>query len=63
MQLYYMCKDQHKASDASVILMTVAVMYKFVLVVIGGILAAVLETAASEVSGRLFFCYISWECF
>lgn len=38
MQLYYMCKDQHKASDASVILMTVAVMYKFVLVVIGGIL-------------------------
>lgn len=35
MQLYYMQKEGHKVSDSSVILMTVAVVYKFVLVMIG----------------------------
>lgn len=36
MQLYYMKKDNHSLSDSSVVLMTVALIYKFVLVVIGG---------------------------
>lgn len=35
MQLYYMKKDGNSLSSASVVLMTVAVMYKFVLVVTG----------------------------
>lgn len=35
MQLYYMKKDGNRLSDSSVVLMTVAVIYKFVLVVIG----------------------------
>lgn len=35
MQLYYMNKDGHKASHSTVVLMTVAVMYKLVLVLIG----------------------------
>lgn len=34
-QLYYMNKDGHKGSDSTVVLMTVAVVYKFVLVVLG----------------------------
>lgn len=35
MQLYYMCKDKNSMSESSVVLMTVALLYKFVLVVIG----------------------------
>lgn len=35
MQLYYMQKDGHKVADSTVVLMTVAVIYKFVLVLIG----------------------------
>jgi len=35
MQLYYMCKDGNKGADSSVVLMTVAAFYKFVLVLIG----------------------------
>ncbi len=35
MQLYYMCKDGNRLSESSVVLMTVALIYKFVLVVIG----------------------------
>lgn len=35
MQLYYMQKDGHKVSNSTVVLMTVAVIYKFVLVVLG----------------------------
>lgn len=35
MQLYYMRKDGNSLSSASVVLMTVAVMYKFVLVLTG----------------------------
>lgn len=35
MQLYYMCKDKNGLSESSVVLMTVALIYKFVLVVIG----------------------------
>lgn len=35
MQLYYMKKDGNRLSDSSVVLMTVAVVYKFVLVLIG----------------------------
>lgn len=35
MQLYYMCKDKNSMSESSVVLMTVALIYKFVLVLIG----------------------------
>lgn len=35
MQLYYMSKDKHGLSESSVVLMTVALIYKFVLVVMG----------------------------
>ena len=35
MQLYYMSKDRNKLSESSVVLMTVALIYKFVLVIIG----------------------------
>lgn len=35
MQLYYMCKDHNSLSESSVVLMTVALIYKFVLVMIG----------------------------
>lgn len=35
MQLYYMCRDKNSLSESSVVLMTVALIYKFVLVVIG----------------------------
>ena len=35
MQLYYMCKDKNSLSESSVVLMTVALVYKFVLVLIG----------------------------
>lgn len=35
MQLYYMCKDKNNASESSVVLMTVALLYKLVLVLIG----------------------------
>ena len=58
MQLYYMCKDQHKASDASVILMTVAVMYKFVLVVIGSILLLFWRQPLHRYLGGYFLLYI-----
>ncbi len=35
MQLYYMCKDKNSMPHSSVVLMTVALLYKFVLVLIG----------------------------
>ena len=35
MQLYYMCRDKNDLSESSVVLMTVALIYKFVLVLIG----------------------------
>ena len=35
MQLYYMCKDKNSLSESSVVLMTVALIYKFMLVLIG----------------------------
>ena len=35
MQLYYMCKDKNDLSESSVVLMTVALVYKFVLVLVG----------------------------
>ena len=35
MQLYYMCKDRNSLSESSVVLMTVALIYKFMLVLIG----------------------------
>lgn len=34
-QLYYMNKDGNKGSDSTIVLMTVAVIYKIVLVVLG----------------------------
>ena len=38
MQLYYMSKDKHGLSESSVVLMTVALIYKFVLVVMGTVI-------------------------
>lgn len=38
MQLYYMKKDGNSLADSSVVLMTVALIYKFVLVIIGGLM-------------------------
>ena len=58
MQLYHMCKDQHKASDASVVLMTVAVMYKFVLVVIGSVLLLFWRQLLQRYLGGYFLLYI-----
>ena len=34
MQLYYMSKDGNRGSDSTVVLMTVAVVYKFVLIIL-----------------------------
>ena len=48
MQLYYMQKEGHKVSDSTVVLMTVAVIYKFVLVVMGAGILVFCHTWASR---------------
>lgn len=59
MQLYYMKKDGHKASDATVILMTMALVYKLVLVMAGiGILAAWYQPLKSFMKGYLLFYFV-----
>lgn len=59
MQLYYMQKEGHKVSDSSVVLMTVAVIYKFVLVVMGiGILIFCYEPLAEHLQGYLYLYYL-----
>lgn len=59
MQLYYMQKEGHKVSDSSVVLMTVAVIYKFVLVVMGiGILVFYYGPLANYLQGYLYLYYL-----
>ena len=59
MQLYYMQKEGHKVSDSSVVLMTVAVIYKFVLVVMGiGILVFFYGPLADYLQGYLYLYYL-----
>lgn len=59
MQLYYMQKEGHKVSDSSVVLMTVAVIYKFVLVVMGiGILIFYYGPLADYLQGYLYLYYL-----
>lgn len=51
-QLYYMRKDRHSVSASSVVLMTVAVIYKFVLVLVGvGLLLFFRETLRKVLQG------------
>lgn len=59
MQLYYMKKDGNSLSAASVVLMTVAVIYKFVLVLIGvGILLIWREPLKGYLQGYYFlYCF------
>ncbi len=59
MQLYYMQKEGHKVSDSTVVLMTVAVIYKFVLVVMGvGILIFYHEPLALYLKQYLYLYYL-----
>ena len=59
MQLYYMNKEGHKVSDSTVVLMTVAVIYKFVLVVMGiGILIFCYQPLAQYLQGYLYLYYL-----
>lgn len=59
MQLYYMQKEGHKVSDSSVVLMTVAVIYKFVLVVMGiGILIFYYGPLKDYLKGYLYLYYL-----
>ena len=58
-QLYYMNKDGNKGSDCTIVLMTVAVIYKIVLVVLG---AGMLLFCGGALKTELqsFFHYICW---
>lgn len=59
MQLYYMQKEGHKISNSTVVLMTVAVIYKLVLVVMGlGILLFYQEQLAGYLGGYLYLYYL-----
>ena len=58
-QLYYMSKDGNRGSDSTVVLMTVAVVYKFVLVILG---AAIL-VPASLFGVREIFPSLSFRTF
>ena len=57
MQLYYMCKDKNSLSESSVVLMTVALIYKFVLVVMGMVMFA------QNLSAGIFSAVSPWACF
>ena len=57
-QLYYMNKDGNKGSDCTVVLMTVAVIYKFVLVALGAVLLAVLRGTLKEELHSYFPLYL-----
>lgn len=59
MQLYYMQKEGHKVSNSTVVLMTVAVIYKFVLVVMGiGILLFYHDSLAQYLKGYMYVYYL-----
>lgn len=54
MQLYYMCKDGNRLSESSVVLMTVALIYKFVLVVIGIVMLLIWHKPLRFYLGKFF---------
>lgn len=59
MQLYYMQKDGHKVSHSTVVLMTVALIYKLVLVVMGlGILVFYHDSLAEHLKGYMYLYYL-----
>lgn len=57
MQLYYMKRDGNKASDSSVILMTVAVAYKLVLVLIGVFLLTIWYQSLKDSMGEYIILF------
>lgn len=57
-QLYYMKKDGNSLSDSSVVLMTVAVIYKFVLAVMGSFLLIFWIVPLKSYLGKFFPLYL-----
>lgn len=58
MQLYYMCKDRNSLSASSVVLMTVALLYKFVLVVIGIAILLLWNGPLTSCLGKFYPLYL-----
>lgn len=58
MQLYYMKKDGNSLSESSVVLMTVAIIYKFVLVVIGAGMLLFWQKPLMNYLGSYFKLYL-----
>lgn len=54
-QLYYMSKDGNRGSDSTVVLMTVAVVYKFVLVILVVVIAGIMLMPNIMLRCALFF--------
>lgn len=57
-QLYYMKKDGNQLSDSSVVLMVVAIVYKFVLVIMGALLLIFWHDGLSFYLGRYMLLYV-----
>ena len=57
MQLYYMSKDKLKIGDSTVVLMTVATIYKLVLVIIGGLIAVFCYPSIKESFDGYIYLY------
>lgn len=57
MQLYYMQKDKIGLAESSAVLMTVAVLYKFILVVMGVGIGVLLRGKLGEYLGKYFYLY------
>ncbi|MFR3423474.1 MAG: hypothetical protein ACLTTO_07580 [Lachnospiraceae bacterium] len=60
MQLYYMQKEGHKVSDSSVVLMTVAVVYKLVLALMGVAILLFYRTQLMGYLGNYIWSLLSW---
>ena len=58
MQLYYMSKDGNRGSDSTVVLMTVAVVYKFVLVILGAAILLFWYRPLYSELGKFFPLYL-----
>ena len=57
-QLYYMSKDGNRGSDSTVVLMTVAVVYKFVLVILGAAILLFWYRPLYSELGKFFPLYL-----
>lgn len=57
-QLYYMSKDGNRGSDSTVVLMTVAVVYKFVLVILGAAILLFWYRPLYSELGKFFLLYL-----